>query len=262
MRKRLIVITVVLFLINLSWAGGSDKRRIIAEGRPEAAKSVQAQSGGEEFQPSQARLVSADERVANLGALKQLLKKYYACSCDCGCYSKDIEQQSARAIEFLRQRVAATGTSPHWAVVLDVDDTALSNYSYYSNSDFGYVPAQFDSFVARADAPPILPTLNIFKAASELGIPVFFISGRREDQRTATEQNLLAAGYKGWRGLILRGPADLAKSADDFKAAGRLKIVSEGFRLLLNVGDQMSDFSGDPTAELSVKLPNPMYLIP
>jgi predicted secreted acid phosphatase len=41
----------------------------------------------------------------------------------------------------------------------------------------------------------------------------------------------------------------------------RAKIVQQGYRIVLNVGDQRSDFSGDSEAEYSVKYPDPYYFL-
>ncbi len=202
------------------------------------------------------------EHVATLGKLKQQIRQYYACTCDCGCYEKEAEEQGVRAIEFLRQRVAKAAAGEKLAMVLDIDDTALSNYPLYRTNDFSYIPAEYDRWLAGATAPAIRPTLTLFGAARELGVAVFFISGRREDQRAATARNLRAVGYKGWTGMILRGPADKKKTASAYKTTARQKILARGYHLVLNVGDQLSDLSGEPTAEFSVKLPNPMYFLP
>jgi acid phosphatase len=239
MRKLLIAIAAIFLLPSFSWAGSPD----------EPANAA-------------ATVYSPAERVANLGQAKQLVRRYYACDCDCGCYTKELEEQSARAIAFLRNRAAEHRPDDKLAVVLDIDDTAVANYPYYVTTDFGHVPTTFDAWVLSAKAPAIVPTLDIFKAARELGMAVFFISGRREQQRAATEENLIAAGYKEWSGMILRGPEDTGTKAIDFKAAGRKKIIQQGYRVVLNVGDQLSDLAGDPQAEFSVKLPNPMYFIP
>jgi hypothetical protein len=39
-------------------------------------------------------------------------------------------------------------------------------------------------------------------------------------------------------------------------------IAAQGYRIVLNVGDQWSDLGGMPEAELSVKYPYPNYFIP
>ncbi len=209
-----------------------------------------------------ARGAASKERLENLGELKRLVRKYYACTCDCGCYEHDTEQQSARAIEVLRKRVANSAPGERLALVLDIDDTALSNYPFYSTHDFAHVPSEFDRWVASGKAPAIPATLAIFKAARSLGVAVFFVTGRREDQREATEQNLTAAGYAGWTEVIYRTPADMNKRAVEYKSSARKKIVAAGYKIAVDVGDQMSDIAGNPRAEFSVKLPNPMYIIP
>ena len=92
---------------------------------------------------------------------------------------------------------------------------------------------------------------------------IFFITGRPEGQRADTEANLKAEGYDYWEELYLR-PVDHPKeqSVAQYKSGDRAKIVAKGYRIILNVGDQMSDLALDPQADHSVKLPNPFYLIP
>jgi predicted secreted acid phosphatase len=92
---------------------------------------------------------------------------------------------------------------------------------------------------------------------------VFFITGRPENQREDTEANLKAEGYDHWETLYLR-PVDhpKAETVTQCKSGDRGKIVANGYRIVLNVGDQMSDLAGNPQAEHSVKLPNPFYFIP
>ena len=47
-----------------------------------------------------------------------------------------------------------------------------------------------------------------------------------------------------------------------YKSSMRAAIVAEGYRIVLNVGDQWSDDKGEPQAEYFVKYPNPFYFIP
>jgi predicted secreted acid phosphatase len=60
----------------------------------------------------------------------------------------------------------------------------------------------------------------------------------------------------------MRGPHPFGQTTREYKSGERRKIVEAGYRIILNVGDQMSDLTGSPRAELSVKLPNPFYYIP
>jgi acid phosphatase len=211
-------------------------------------------------QPQQQKL--AGDAIPNLGEVKAQIKHYYNCDGTNGCYEADLEQQAAKAIEFLKQRTAAKKPGEKLAMVLDIDETSLSNYAYYNLTDFGYESVRFDTWVFTADAPPIKPTLQLFNTARKLGVSVFFITGRGDLQRFPTEQNLLRAGYKDWAGLTLRAPSDATRKTIDYKSAARKKITDQGYKLVLNMGDQQSDLAGDPQAEMSVKLPNPFYYIP
>jgi predicted secreted acid phosphatase len=60
----------------------------------------------------------------------------------------------------------------------------------------------------------------------------------------------------------LRGPHPKQQSTTEYKSGERRKIVDAGYRIILNVGDQLSDLNGNPQAERSVELPNPFYYIP
>jgi predicted secreted acid phosphatase len=91
---------------------------------------------------------------------------------------------------------------------------------------------------------------------------VFFITGRPDTQRDATARNLEAAGFHGWKELDLRDSEERAFNTIAYKSARRKKIVADGYRLILSVGDQWSDLDGEPRAEVSVKLPNPFYFLP
>lgn len=208
------------------------------------------------------KVVFAPERVPNLGKVKQLLKAYHDCRCGCGCYVTEMDEQGRRAVAFLERRVAARRSGEKLAIVLDIDDTALSDYPFYETTDLGYIPNLFDQWAQSAQAPAIESTLRVFQKALQLQVAVFFISGRREALRAATEQNLQTRGFVGWSRLVLQSMHDNSRSVAEFKSSARQHITDEGYRIILNMGDQVSDLSGESAAELSVKLPNPFYFIP
>jgi len=209
-----------------------------------------------------ARVLAPTEHVANLGTLKLKLQRYYACTCECGCYQKELDRQAQAAIDFLDRRAAHKGAAEKLALVLDIDETALSNYKQMAAEDYGYVPSAFDAWEDSAQASAIPGTLRLYQEARRLGVSVFFITGRGETHRAATEQNLKSQGYADWEGLTLRTAAQSAEATIAYKSGARKTIVDAGFRIILNVGDQFSDLKGTPAAELSVKLPNPFYYIP
>ena len=201
------------------------------------------------------------ERIPNLDALKAELKQYHECTCKCGCYAKDLDHQADRAIAFLRSRAANHSPQEKLALVLDIDETTLSNYEEMEKAGFAYDSAVFNAWVNSAKAPAIPGTLRIYKEAQRLGVTVFFITGRPDTERAATEQNLSAQGYKNWQQLFLR-TAQSPKQTEEYKSGARAAIVAQGYRIVLNVGDQWSDDRGKPQAEFFVKYPDPYYFIP
>lgn len=200
----------------------------------------------------------------NLGQLK-LQVYFYACS---GAYDSELSAAAASAQTYLEKR-AAEVSKP--ALVLDIDETSLSNLPQELASDFGYVPGGdcdhlsdgpcgFNAWVAQAKAKAIDGTLSLFKAARARNVAVFFVTGRHENERDATVKNLQAAGYEGYAGLALRRASD-QRSVIEYKSSERGKIAEQGYTIILNMGDQQSDLVGG-YAERAYKLPNPFYYIP
>ena len=202
------------------------------------------------------------QEPANLGQLKARLIAYHDCVPGHGCYTTDLKQQSDLAIGILQRRVARKKAGEKLALVLDIDETALSNWDEEKQYDFGYVVSQWDEWVAKEKAPAIDGTLRLSNEALKEGVAVFFITGRRTDQETATVDNLKSAGYHDWTGVALRGPHPATETTSEYKSRERKKIVDAGYKIILNVGDQMSDFNGSSRAEVFVKLPDPFYYIP
>jgi acid phosphatase len=208
------------------------------------------------------------ESIQNLSSpeidrLKSQLKRYHECTCTCGCYAKDLDVQADRAIAFLRIRAANRRPQEKLALVLDIDETTLSNYEQEVKTDFGSDGKEFNDWIELAQAPAIPGTLRLYKEAQRLGVSVFFITGRRDDpQRAATEKNLHTQGFTSWQQLIMRSAAQYSLTALEYKSAARGTVVAKGYKIVLNVGDQWSDLGGEPEAELSVKYPDPFYFLP
>jgi len=200
----------------------------------------------------------------NLGQLKNQLY-FYACS---GAYDSDLDKVLAEARAYVEMRAAQVAKP---AIVLDIDETSLSNLPLELIDDFAYLsgidcspdlkrPCGFNSWVALAKAKAIDGTLALYKAARQHHVAVFFITGRHEGDRAATEKNLKAAGFDGWDGLTLRPQRD-NRTVSGYKSGAREKIAAQGYTIIVNAGDQHSDLAGG-YAERAYKLPNPFYFIP
>jgi acid phosphatase len=200
----------------------------------------------------------------NINTVKTQLKEYQA-----GLYDYDVAAVLADAHTYVERR-ASQVTRP--AVVLDIDETSLSNWPNLKADDFGFIndiqckaditlPCGFNDWVGTAKAPAIRPTLDFFNAAVARGVAVFFITGRLESQRAKTIENLEKADFKGWTRLITLPDADKHKPISSFKSGERAKVENEGYTIIANIGDQQSDLAGEH-AECKFKVPNPFYFIP
>jgi hypothetical protein len=210
--------------------------------------------------------VIVPKEPSNLGRLERELTDYHDCKGNHGCYATDLDREARIATEAVEREVRADGVRgsdpAKLAVVLDIDETSLSNWTEIEQADFAYLPDVWNRWVEQGSAPAIPGTLRFYREAEKLGVAVFFITGRPESQRAATEKNLRGQGYTQWAGLMMKGPQDTDRHIEVFKAAARRKIVEAGYRIAVNMGDQMSDLSGSPRAKVSVKLTDPFYYIP
>ena len=200
----------------------------------------------------------------NLGQLKNQIY-FYICS---GAYDSDLNTVLAGARGYIEQRAAQVAKP---ALVLDIDETSLSNLPLELVDDFAYIhgidctpdlkgPCGFGNWVALGQAKAIDGTLALYQAARQHHVAVFFITGRHEGERAVTEKNLKAAGFATWDGLTLR-PAHDNRTVIEYKSGERAKIAEAGYTIIVNAGDQHSDLAGGYT-ERAYKLPNPMYFIP
>ena len=211
---------------------------------------------------AQQNTLKVREPQPNMGLLKDRLTKYYECK-DSNCYYPQIDTQSDKAIQILKRRVLKAKPGEKLALVLDIDETALSNWEEEKHEDYGYIPKDWDAWINRRADTVIPGTLRLYQEAEKDKVAVFFITGRSEDEREDTAANLKAVGYTQWDGLTLRAlDHPKTQTVVDYKSGERKKIVAQGYKIILNVGDQLSDLNGDPQAEKSVKLPNPFYFIP
>jgi predicted secreted acid phosphatase len=206
---------------------------------------------------------AAQSRLPNLGELKLRLLEYKRS----GAYERDVAAVLSRAQRYIEKR-ASRVRQP--AIVLDIDETSLLSWVEMLANDFGYIPAgPCDDLPAgpcgvrawelSARAEVIAPTLALYQAARAKGVTVFFLSGRPEIERAATEKNLRAAGYVDFAGVLLR-PTGNSESAAVFKSGERKKIAAQGYAIIANIGDQPSDLAGG-YAEKAFLVPNPFYRI-
>jgi putative acid phosphatase of HAD superfamily subfamily IIIB len=159
-----------------------------------------------------------------------------------------------------RARAARHGHGPkNLALVLDIDETALSNLTAIEADNFTFGPAS-QAEATNEVGKAIPSTLALYQDAVKRGIAVFFITGRRENTRTHTESNLKREGFTTWKQVVLKPDAS-TDSTVVYKSGARAAIEAKGYRIVANVGDQYSDLAGGHAA-LAFKLANPFYFLP
>lgn len=201
----------------------------------------------------------------NVGDAKTAATAYHAS----GAYGRDLVAVTDEAAGWLAGRAPQVRRP---ALVLDIDETALSNWEVILADDYGRIiggpcatlpegPCGWASWDVLARSTVIEPTLGLFRRARALGVDVFFITGRPEAQRDATERNLRAVGYHGYARVVMVPDGARFASAAAFKAPVRAGFEQEGYTIIANAGDQPSDLEGG-SAERGFLLPNPFYRIP
>ena len=209
---------------------------------------------------------SAKAEPSNLTLFKQRLIDYR-----CTRYDAELARVDRTASAWIARR------APHVArpaLVLDIDETSLSNWAVIYHNDFAFFrEGECDLNVPLAcgqaawekteAAPAIAPTLALFNAAKAHGVAVFFVTGRREtaEESAATETNLRNAGYDGWDGIYFRPKDSHEATVAIYKSGARAKIEAQGYHIIANVGDQQSDLALGH-AERTFRLPNPFYYLP
>ena len=202
---------------------------------------------------------------ANVGDLKRDAVGYY----DSGAYLTNLQQATAPAIAWINDEAPRVDRP---AVVFDIDETALSNWAAIKANDFGRVypgpcadlphgPCGLQAWDQQGESTVIAPTMDVFTTARDRGAAIFFITGRAENQRAATERNLTDVGYTGYTQLIMEPMGGHYVSAADFKAPQRAQIEQQGYTIIANLGDQPSDLAGGYSQQTYL-LPNPFYRIP
>ncbi len=258
-----LVLLAIGFAIGAITVGGAVAARYITHGDTEVT-SIKLTGGG---LPD-----LGAESTYGVAELPGTIRAYH----DSGLYDQEIATVATKAKQALTNQLRRLRNSPgpgrysecnrkgrkcvrvKPAIVLDIDETSLSNYEGLNAANFsqsGLVPGA----IAGND-PVIAPTLELYRLARKKGVEAFFITGRPDVVRTPTETNLNTVGYD--QGYTLTTKPAEAHSTIEYKSGERALIEEElGFTILVNVGDQDSDLAGGH-ARRAFKLPNPMYFIP
>jgi predicted secreted acid phosphatase len=197
-----------------------------------------------------AACAGATSQAPNLPEAQHQVETYI----DSGRYLEDFARVVSRAQAWMQQQ-ASSASRP--AIVLDIDETSLSNYTQLEANNFSNASGALIVGATQTNQPAIAPTLDLYRQARAAGISVFAITGRPTLVQSLTQQNLANAGYTDLQGVFFKPGSD---AVIPFKSGQRAALEQQGYRIVANVGDQESDLAGGH-ADRSFKLPNPFYFI-
>src|SRR6185436_1740378 len=164
--------------------------------------------GGLDAATGQSPAQPSASRPPNLFDVQRQIEEYISS----GRYEADAAAVVAEARAWLESR-EKTATKP--AIVLDIDETSLSNWPAYRVNGWARIvngpcdlqqgPCGLRAYQARGESKAIAPTLALATRARALGVAVFFITGRPFNLQEVTEKNLREQGYE-WTNVILQPP--------------------------------------------------------
>lgn len=131
------------------------------------------------------------------------------------------------------------------AIILDIDETVLDNTPGQARQvagKTGFVPADWDTWVAEAAAGEIPGAAEFCKYAASKKVTVFYVSNREAKSEADTRRNLQKFGFplsESVDTVLLRGEKPEWAASEK---SPRRKAVAEKYRVLLLVGDDLGDF--------------------
>lgn len=202
--------------------------------------------------------LSFAQEPTNIGKLRHKIKQYY----HSGAYMRDTKSVVERARSYINHQIKRINNKrKKLAIVLDIDETSLSNYNKLEARNFIGDRITIHREILAGGAPAIKPMLSLYNEARYNGIAVFFVTGRTVSEKFATVKNLKEAGYRKWTGLYMRPDNYSKHSIVPFKSHARREISELGYTIIASIGDQESDIEGGYTMK-GFKMPNPYYYIP
>ncbi|OGU17248.1 MAG: hypothetical protein A2X61_16900 [Ignavibacteria bacterium GWB2_35_12] len=198
-----------------------------------------------------ASLARHEIQLINLSDAKKAVYDYHVS----GNYERDVNKAVDEALLIL----SFLSIPAHSAFVFDIDETALSSWSYQVNYNFSYAEALWDNWIDSANAKAIPGVKRLYDSLNNKNIHIIFLTGRKQSQYQKTLENLRKEAYTNFDTLICRPPEFESKTALAYKSHIR-KQLSKKYHIIGSVGDQWSDLDGGWTI-LKVKIPNYLYTI-
>ncbi len=143
-------------------------------------------------------LAKSGEGIPNFDSVKATVRTYYNASSDGiadkkkSPYITEVDKDLQGLNSFLAQNAGTTKP----AIVLDTDDTTLWTYDMEDGAmHFNFDPTLQNQWVQDQKFPAVPGMAAFVDKAAKMGYTIFGLTGRNDDQKTATLANLTKAGY-------------------------------------------------------------------
>ncbi|HVG23275.1 MAG TPA: HAD family acid phosphatase [Thermoanaerobaculia bacterium] len=172
-------------------------------------------------------------------------------------YRASALQSYAIARQTLDDALSARSTRPA-AIILDLDETALDNSRFAARQlkkgqtfTFG---DEWTSWVNETASSAVPGAVELVQYAQSRGVTPFYITNRKTMHEAATRAMLEKLGF------ALRPDTLLVRRDNETsdKSARRASVAAR-YRVLLYLGDAMSDFPSNDDGVPRIIVPNPMY---
>ena len=111
-----------------------------ASSQPAAVRpSVAAARATAEEEAADPTVLLADEPLPNFGVERYRIEDYAECVGESGCYWADVDAQWKKAEAALDRVLKTRKEGEKLAIVLDIDETSLTNYCEMKHEDFGFI---------------------------------------------------------------------------------------------------------------------------
>ncbi len=188
------------------------------------------------------------QQPVNLSLAKKAIEHHYE--------SGLLDQEMVQVYKEAWQQIERIAPKDNSIIIIDIDETALSNYDYFKLMGFTKgTEVAFRYWKSLGHCNVIKPTLSFYKKLIKKGFKVVFISCRGIEIYEQTATNLKKTGYHTFERIALRTQEDTKVPFYTYKKQKRYDLVNEGYEIIACIGDQWSDLEGEHTG-IKIKLPN------
>lgn len=185
---------------------------------------------------------------------------------DLTAYEELFKEACNTMLPILTQAIQQSPKDKTPTIIFDVDETVLSNMDLFVETNFSSAKGGDESFVFRLAkrCTAIKPMVIFCKQLREAGAKLIFISSRRgpEEIIQATRENLINEGFfvDSEDGLYLTPMEVYVKKIPVglWKESIR-KSLAHRYNIIACIGDSETDFTGQYTGNIVMKLPNYLY---